>query len=361
MSRTRARSLLLNAALLLGSTALTVFALEAGVRLFTGDRYLDVDFRGRRGDLVYEPNQKLRWKRIEWDITVETNSKGLRDVEHAGPAKNALVALGDSFTEGYGVELDESWGRRLGRELAAAGKPWRVYVSGVQGLQPEQYFTMYERFWKREPGVELVIMGFCVGTDIESGPGSPTMPAPAMSTSYYVKRWLCEHSVLYNFVRRPAKLSPVAQQALMKLGLMRPNYLGLVWADEAHMPAWEFTMGRLEKFRARLKKDGKELVVMLIPNKEAVETEFLARMLELSGTDPARFDATAFSRYALARSKKSGLPLLDLTVPMQEADKMSPGAFYFKSDGHWSPAGHAFAASELARFLKDRKLPPFRR
>lgn len=342
------------------STALTVLLLEGGVRLATGDRYLDVDFRGRRGDLVYEPNQRLRWKRIEWDIDVQTNSKGLRDHEYTDRAPKSAVALGDSFTEGYGVQLEESWGRRLAAEFEKAGKPWRVYLSGVQGLQPVHYYEMYDRFWKDEPGLELVVMGFCVGTDLESVPGEPVVHPPPMSPAYYVKRWLCEHSVLYNFVRRPARLSPAAQKVLMSLRVMRPLGLDLNWANEKYKPEWDFTFGRIVDFQARLKRQGRSLVVVLIPSKEAVEEDFLRHSLEITKTDPATFDPLVFGDYFVARGRKAGLPVLDLTRPLREADKNTPGAFYFKTDGHWKPAGHAFAAEQVAAFLKARRLGPFK-
>lgn len=360
MERSRLRSLLANLGLAAASTLLTVVILEAGVRLVTGDRYLDVDFRGRRGDLVYEPGQHFRWKRIEWDIDIKTNSKGLRDHEYPDRAPHAAVALGDSFTEGYGVQLEESWGRRLAAELEKAGKPWRVYISGVQGLQPVHYYAMYDRFWKEKPDVDLVVMGFCVGTDLESVPGEPVVHPPPMSTAYYIKRWLCEHSVLYNFIRRPARLSPVAQKVLMGLRLMRPLGLDVNWANEKYKKEWEFTVGRVLEFQKRLEKQGRTLVVMLIPNKEAVEEDFLQHSLQITKMDPKEFDPLAFVDYFSARGKKAGLPVLDLTRPLREANKTTPGAFYFKTDGHWKPAGHAFAAQELAAFLKAKKLGPFK-
>ncbi len=47
---------------------------------------------------------------------------------------------------------------------------------------------------------------------------------------------------------------------------------------------------------------------------------------------------------------RHGIPFLDLTAVFRaELDRNAE--LYYLSDRHWTPAGHALAAAELARFL----------
>lgn len=351
----RLRSTLLNLALLAGSALLTVLLLEGALRLVTGDRYLDVDLRLRHGPLVFEPSQHMRWKRIEWDVDYTINARGMRDEEYTGPAPRSLVALGDSFTEGYGVAVSQSWAKRLEALLAGTGRPWRVYNAGVQGRAPEHYYGIYDRFFKKDPGVRLAIMGFNIGTDIETTVASPIV-SPPMNRVYFVKRFLCEHSVVYNFIRRPARLSPWVRNMMMRAHLMGPLALDMDWTNLSHEPQWDFTAGRIEAFRKRLRAQGRELVVMLIPNKEQVEVEFLRESIRQTRADASKIDPLAFGRYMSQRAAKTGLPLLDLTPLLREADRKNPGTLYFRTDGHWNVNGQAFAAKELFNFLEKKRL-----
>jgi hypothetical protein len=82
----------------------------------------------------YDCHDTLRWlprknihgkhrKPGSFDTTFHTNSRGLRDREHplAHPQTGSrIVAVGDSFTWGYGVEDDEAFPRVLEGQLLGA-------------------------------------------------------------------------------------------------------------------------------------------------------------------------------------------------------------------------------------------------
>lgn len=74
------------------------------------------------GEAMIFPRHKIvRTKTPEFDFTVKTSSLGIRDYEVAWNKRPRIVAIGDSFTYEWGVELEESWPKVLEKQLKAAG------------------------------------------------------------------------------------------------------------------------------------------------------------------------------------------------------------------------------------------------
>jgi lysophospholipase L1-like esterase len=126
-------------------------------------------------DLGYEvprarPNEDRRLARDEFDVHVVTNALGFRDArlpEPKPPGTVRVVALGDSFTQGYGVEERETYPRRLEGLLAARSPDRRIEVVnlGVPGTSPRDYVGHL-----RDPGLayapDLVLVGV-MGNDVQ--------------------------------------------------------------------------------------------------------------------------------------------------------------------------------------------------
>lgn len=352
---------LLGPAVALAAALAAVLLIEGGMRLLTGRKFLDEDLRLQTGEIAYKPNQAQRWKRLEWDIDMRVNSKGLRDHEYPPePSPGSILVLGDSFTEGYGVELAETYSKRLEARLKAAGKPRRVYNAGLRGRTPKDYFRVYDAFFKDDPGVSLVVMGFFIAKDI-SGPatdaGTEFAQAPDQTRwTYEAKRFLCERSVIYNLVRRAIKSAPDNKRynQLVKWGFVQSLGEGQdrhPWASRKHLDKWKHTAGLIASFRDRLKKQGRRFALVLIPTKNQVEDDSYESFLQATGVDPKAMDRFAFAEFMTAFCRERGIPVLDLTPAFREANAKDPGAFFFKTDGHWSPRGHALAEEKLHEFL----------
>ncbi|OGR85918.1 MAG: hypothetical protein A3J74_11380 [Elusimicrobia bacterium RIFCSPHIGHO2_02_FULL_57_9] len=348
----------LNSLLLLGFTLAGLFTIELGLRYFTGKTYLDVDLRLRNGELVYEPNQVQRWKRIEWDVTYKINSKGFRDFEYPQPSRNALVILGDSFTEGYGVEQFSAFPKELERLLKPEQPPYRVYNAGLQGRLLRSYLRIYDQFFKNEKGLQLVLMGFCIAMDIESESRIQSRTVTVVKKSsllYPIKRYLCEHSVLYNFIRRPARLSQTATHWLSAMGIMGAGPGGDFLAyDEKFLPAWKHTAEIIDDFNVQLRKEGREFVLLLIPSHDQVYDVHFKQLKKYSGQ---KFDPFVFNEFMAVFCRQRGIKLLDLAPALKQAALKQPDInLYFKTDGHWTAQGHAVVAAAIHRYLKANAL-----
>src|SRR5262249_47309416 len=101
--------------------------------------FLDLGYTPSRG----RPNEHRRLERPEFSVDVQLNALGFREPRLPStkpPATVRIVALGDSFTQGYGVEDHQSWPRRLEVLLNARdARPHEVINLGVPGANPRDY------------------------------------------------------------------------------------------------------------------------------------------------------------------------------------------------------------------------------
>jgi len=97
--------------------------------------------------LIFPINTTRHFQTPEFSFTVKTNSLGFRDREF-NDQKNArirILALGDSFTYGWGVEIDQSWPKVLEQRLQSAGLDVEVANLGKPAGYPRTYADIAER------------------------------------------------------------------------------------------------------------------------------------------------------------------------------------------------------------------------
>ena len=130
--------------------ALTLAALDRTIA------WTDLTYRPARA----KPNEDRRLTRAEFDVRVSTNALGFREPRLPSPKPAGvarIVALGDSFTQGYGVAEDEAYPRALEARLAARRRV-EVLNLGVPGTSPRDYVGHL-----RDPGLayepDLVLVG----------------------------------------------------------------------------------------------------------------------------------------------------------------------------------------------------------
>src|SRR5262249_16676137 len=125
-------------------------------------------------DLAYTPtrgreNAEMHVERTEFSVDVRLNALGFRERRLPSPNPPGVlrvVALGDSFTQGYGVEEDEAWPRRLESVLdARRGGLHEVVNLGVPGANPRDYLSHL-----RDPGLAYepdVVIVMVMANDVQ--------------------------------------------------------------------------------------------------------------------------------------------------------------------------------------------------
>jgi lysophospholipase L1-like esterase len=113
---------------------------------------------------VREPNSITEVQLPEFDYEISTNSLGLRDIEHpqAKPAGEfRLLAIGDSFTEGWGARFEHTWLNALGRVVRAqhSGGDISMICGGASGSDPFYgYRIMVDKLLAYQPDHVLLVV-----------------------------------------------------------------------------------------------------------------------------------------------------------------------------------------------------------
>ncbi len=104
--------------------------------------------------------------RKEFKFYRTTNSIGLSEKEifRTKSAKTRLIALGDSFTEGVGVEQDAGWVRQVEKNFTSFGNSLETINAGIGGSDPVfEYKLFTDKLLDYKPDVLILTIN---GTDI---------------------------------------------------------------------------------------------------------------------------------------------------------------------------------------------------
>jgi lysophospholipase L1-like esterase len=118
--------------------------------------------------LLFPPHSRVSYETIDFSFTAIVNSLGFRDREF-GVRKTAalrVLAIGDSYTYGWGVALEESWPKVLEANLVRNGTDVEVLNLGSPGASPANYADVAEAAIPLlRP--DLVIVAMLQGDDLE--------------------------------------------------------------------------------------------------------------------------------------------------------------------------------------------------
>src|SRR5262249_30227954 len=197
-----------------------------------------------------------------FDSTFRTNSRGLRDREHAfqkPPSVTRIVVLGDSFTWGWGVNDDEVYPAVIESLL----KGVEVINLGVTAFGTRQEIN-YLKLEGLRYQPDTVIVGLCLNDIYDIPPLEPANPPrarpnPLVQTSPIgkLKLWL-NHLRLYQLTRRAIDTNKTLVKLLVALGV-KDGLHGFDDLDPNLMPALRTYPPQLETAFERTKAELLEL------------------------------------------------------------------------------------------------------
>lgn len=304
--------------------------------------------------------------RTEFRNAIRVNSFGIRGPAPASGSDGVLriLAIGDSFTFGVGVEEDETFVARLAADL---GPPVEGLNGGLPGIGvPRAVGWLEPHGLALEP--DLVLLAVFVGNDLADAAagrregvedGQIVLPESVRG----LRRWLYYNSHLFALVKRAtsrATLQPLRDL----LGLGEPWMLSNLRVEMAlyeRRPEPRLAEGErrtaaaLDRLVALGRQHGFRVAAMLIPSELQVDPERWRTALDLLGLDEALYSQERPTAFFLDLLAERAIPTLDLR-PAFAAAQAGGERFYYRQDRHWTPAGHAFAAHELERFLAAHNL-----
>jgi hypothetical protein len=278
---------------------------------------------------------------------VTWNSHGWNDVEHQIPKPSGvvrIVVLGDSFVEAIQVPLEDTFFRRLERDLATMLKrPVEVIAIGASGWgQAHELFALDKEGLTYSP--DLVIAEFLAGNDIrdneddldrlanERDRGDDSIPrkcfVSSMRMDFLSAAFACDH------IEQLLKSAGLLNDQIDDYDVYRkePHRYRELWSE-----AWrrtEFAVATMNRLSAQ--KSARFSVV-------AFSTPF--EIAAWAGSQPSGdLDGRLPTQRMAAICAKEKIPYLNLSERFAALPPAERGEIHMPGDGHWSSYGQQVAA-----------------
>jgi lysophospholipase L1-like esterase len=329
------------ASLLAAEALVRVFPLEAPGRIFFSPRAVTTRLDP---DLIWSlvPGSSVVRHTSEFREVRRINSLGMRGPEPSPPqaGETRVLAMGDSFTFGHGVDADDAYPAVLEAVLRERGRKTVVFNGGVPGYNVDQsYRALPARAAQVRPDVVLVGV-HC--SDVVEGwlwplyavDGGALVPLDARRTGVYLQGpligatpdWLLDSALFEQVLRRLPARDPFAQ---------RP---GGSREDLARWSREKIVLKIASMARAAGAGRPPRVAAILMPCMEHFDP----------GPPPYADLET--------RLERSGVPTLDAMAALGGPSASVRDLFY-PLDIHLNRAGNHALAAAAAQFLSARVLP----
>lgn len=395
------RRLVPNLLLACASVLAVALALEVALRVFWPQDFpffASIFVQDPGVGMRHVPGSRSTMSSEGGPVPVRINSRGYRGREYRWDAATGfrILGLGDSFAFGFGVEEGATYLARM--ERALTDRHVEVINAGLAGMGPDNEARLLTA---DGPGLrpDLVLVAFFVGNDpmdaltgttrTELRDGAPAIPEGFLERWYRplrpgvllpqplarssgglglpipFKDSLRRHSHAYRFVTgRVGRLLAASQAA--RAGPPPPTEFN-PFQQEAfclrrYPPefdlAWTRAKAALGEMKAWCDGHGSRLVLVVIPTEAQVDPQRWEAVRQRFRLKDEDFDLEKPQAILAAFASENGIPFIDL-LPALRAARATGGPLYFRTDIHWTPRGHAVAADEILRRVRDSKLLPW--
>jgi lysophospholipase L1-like esterase len=269
----------------------------------------------------------------EFKNRIQTNSDGFRgrhDFLSNKGGKLRIMALGDSFTFGFGVEEDDVFVKKIAAILQdRLSIPVEVLNLGVAGYGTIQEFLLFQKYKYLKP--DIVILGF-FARDAFAEEGGNDLVDNYRFFHKYIEGKADQNENYLSFTRR-SRIFLKKYSNLYRLtelyfgGYFRKKYLPERENLELRRVAWGLTSNYLLRFDAELQNQNIVCFLVWIP-----------------------FPSTIVSQNHSVADNIAALGLHNIILmdPL-EAMKSNPMNYYYSLDSHWNAKGHDLVASLLSK------------
>jgi lysophospholipase L1-like esterase len=270
------------------------------------------------------------------NVTITTNSAGLRDQEHAYERSNdtlRIVALGDSVTFGSGVDYSQTYLSVLEAKMKSEGIGAEIIKAGIDGYQLDQEYDYYaSEGYKYDP--DIVMMGVVLN-DVDE------------SSSEIKDTLFGKHTNFNKFVADNFKSVDFFYHVLGDMfrgSNYNDYYFNVVynhWGNDTKWGAYEETLVRLNE---NLTKGNKKLVLVIFPCTQ----QFKASL------NTGRIPQDKIINLSL----QNNMTVIDLLPYLNTPDYKN---YYLVSDNvHLNKDGHALVANAIYDSLIEKNVisPP---
>ncbi len=309
----------------------------------------------------------------EYRTSIRTDAEGNRvpvdafvDPERASTVPVAgcrrLLAIGDSFTFGVGVQAEEAFPLRLEALLEArTSDAWCSKNGGVGGygvLRSARRLIASQGSFRPE----ILVHAVYVGNDLEDSNPETILTEPVIEggrmgtnglrTLGRIRRDLRIHSHLYSFLR--ARLYGLYLRTPLAARSQYLDPMGLAaWPETIEKVTWPACRDAIRAIDTWSKSNGCRYLVVLVPAKHQVDDDAWATYRRRWKLPDDAFDRDHAQRELKAFLDAEGVACCDL-LPAFRATSARGEALYYRVDNHWTKRGQALAAERIADELDAR-------
>lgn len=332
----------------------------------------------------------------EYEAFERINSVGIRgpDYPREKPAGVfRIVVLGDSFAEGYTVDLEDLFSEVLQRELVRVlpDRAVEVINLGTGGYSTDQeYLAFLETGRHYDPDLTVLVFvpndvmdntrerswrGFKPRFLLEDGElaltGVPVPePRPAVRVEgtedaeglEALKGWMWARSKVYRLVSDRIKRVHGLHQLAIRLGVaeppapepeggpgippvLRPFRLDY---DEEDRSAWRLTEALLGALDREVTAAGSDFMILYAPLAATVEDQRWAATLRQYGLERGEWNRDRPAEVLAELATRIGIDFVDPSDAFRRSVASGGPRLYWERDGHWNVEGNRAAGMLLA-------------
>ena len=296
-------------------------------------------------------------------VRVKTTPRFLRDRPRdyqKHPQTRRIIMLGDSFTYGVGVNMEETFSAVLEELFRKNDRKVEVINGGVPGYSTSQaYRWLKKELIKYEP--DVVILNFYINDFVENlqplstdGQGNllvqtrETSQHPSALKDMYMR--VRESFRLINYIIMQLKRSPGLRRLAVRLGYL----------DVAYYPEYSVLFKHLAPQAQKMVENSCEIIRELHaysgshnfrlvgtfhPPNYLVQDESWQDLIGQYNIDPADVDRSLIVERLRQCYQKIGVPYIDLVGPLTAFQRRHPDLYLFNQHGgHPAPRSHRMVA-----------------
>lgn len=317
---------------------------------------VSVEFLDKQPFVKFKPNVVVRSQGYRGnDFTYEwkTDQFGFKNKNISEPTNFHFIALGDSFTEGMGVSIENTWVKKVSDKSV-----YKIYNAGVQGYSASQMKGTYENLKDKisHTGIIIgVLPGIYTRESIFSEYSASHESLLGIGGIRTVALGYKGNSFLVQFIRATKKFffrrySDVSSQINQRL----ERYVAEIPKDykSPHKllndKNWIAYTKHLTQLADVVLKKNKRVILIQYPHR--YEVYFSLKELGIK-------DKNKINYYVELDLLKKTLPknvvILDIFPFLKEQLSISNQYIYFEKDGHMNENGHELVAKFILQYLQQ--------
>src|SRR3990167_2605849 len=336
-------------------------------RALTGEKLTDCVARDRQFHHKLMPNCNGVIKTLDYTVNLATNSLGFRDEEINKKKKDyRVLILGDSFAEGWGVEVDDRFDNVAQEVLTARNKKTEIINAGVRSYSPILALTLLkDKLIDFDPDMVILIFDMSdLHDDFYYGGWQRHFDKvkeidPGWSAEIEV--WPPEYTGLKQILMNSEAFKTVYREVgtsflnkKHKLTLTNLSWDISIFAKaqgwENFDKAWNLNIANILLMSHFLDQKGIEFAIAVVPRGIYVSDSEWGRGREPLGIEKNKlYEPLPIEIIQKALSIRN-IKTIDLYESLGNSGKFP---LYYGFDGHWTVEGNRIVGEVLANYLYD--------